>query len=245
MMLLAVTLEDWISSTPWLRNSFQHPLTEEQESLLAHGLNFAVTLHRPPHREYITAIETVCQSLDSNTAEELRADVYRALRHPHQLKLNLSRDEIKAMKQLKVDEDHMVLTTDKGVALVVIDRSDYIRKAPELLDDISTYRTIQSDPTNKLKNKLINIQRRKKLIQACRKTSLEECTLQGPVLQNLWASKNTQEECPPEAIVSSIGSVSYGVANELAKIIKPLVGTSNHHVNNTKEFADEIKKTKL
>ena len=35
------------------------------------------------------------------------------------------------------------------------------------------------------------------------------------------------------------------MAKELAKIIKPLVGTSKHHVNNTKEFTDEIKKTKL
>ena len=35
------------------------------------------------------------------------------------------------------------------------------------------------------------------------------------------------------------------MARELAKIIKPLVGTSEHHVNNTKEFADKIKKTKL
>ena len=46
-------------------------------------------------------------------------------------------------------------------------------------------------------------------------------------------------------IVSSIGSVTYGVAKELARIIKPLMGTSEHHVNNTKEFADEIRKTKL
>ena len=54
----------------------------------------------------------------------------------------------------------MVLTTDKGVALVVMDRRDYIRKARQLLDDTNTYRTIQSDPTNKLKNKLINMLRK-------------------------------------------------------------------------------------
>ena len=35
------------------------------------------------------------------------------------------------------------------------------------------------------------------------------------------------------------------MAKELARIIKPLVGTSEHHVNNTKEFTDEIRKTKL
>ena len=46
-------------------------------------------------------------------------------------------------------------------------------------------------------------------------------------------------------IVSSIGSVTYGVAKEIAKIIKPLVGTSSHYVNNTKVFADEIRNAKL
>ena len=54
----------------------------------------------------------------------------------------------------------MVLTADKGVALVVMDRSDYIKKAKELLEDTNTYRIIQSDPTNKVKNRLTNMLRR-------------------------------------------------------------------------------------
>ena len=119
-----------------------------------------MTPQNPPHGEYITTIESACQSLDVNTVEDLRADVYRVLRHPHHLKPNLSRGEMKAIKQLKADKDHMVLITDKGMALVVMDRKVYIRKARDLLDDTNTYRTIQSDPTNKLKNKLINILRK-------------------------------------------------------------------------------------
>ena len=54
-----------------------------------------------------------------------------------------------------------------------------------------------------------------------------------------------KKNIPLRLIVSSTGSVTYGVAKELAEIIKPLVGTSKHHVNNTKESADEIRKTKL
>ena len=54
-----------------------------------------------------------------------------------------------------------------------------------------------------------------------------------------------KKNVPLRPIVSSIASVTYGVVKELAKIIKPLVGASKHHVNNTKEFADEIKKTRL
>ena len=93
------------------------------------------------------------------------------------------------MKQLKADKNRMVLNADKGAALVVMDRSDYIRKAKELLDDTSTYRTIQSDPTNKLKNKLINIFKRIKVDTGMQKTSIGECTLQRPVLQNFMGSQ--------------------------------------------------------
>ena len=65
------------------------PLTEDQESFLKHGPNFAITPQRPLHGEYIKAIETACQSLDAKSAEELRSDVYRVLRHPHQLRPQL------------------------------------------------------------------------------------------------------------------------------------------------------------
>ena len=54
-----------------------------------------------------------------------------------------------------------------------------------------------------------------------------------------------KENTPLRPIVSSIGSVSYGVSKELARIIKPLVGSTEHHVNNSKEFIEEIKKMKL
>ena len=54
-----------------------------------------------------------------------------------------------------------------------------------------------------------------------------------------------KKNIPLRPIVSSIGSVSYGVAKELARIIKPLMGSSQHHVYNSKQFADEIKKIKL
>ena len=40
-------------------------------------------------------------------------------------------------------------------------------------------------------------------------------------------------DTPLRPIVSSCGSVPYGVAKELTKILKPLVGKSPHHINNT------------
>ena len=62
---------------------------------------------------------------------------------------------------LKRDRDHIVLTADKGVAMVIMDRQDYINKANHLLNQ-NTYKSIAKDPTNSIKNKLINILKRVK-----------------------------------------------------------------------------------
>ena len=37
----------------------------------------------PLYLEYLTTIELACQSLYTSEAEELKADIYRALRHSH------------------------------------------------------------------------------------------------------------------------------------------------------------------
>ena len=43
------------------------------------------------------------------------------------------------------------------MALVVMDRQEYVKKAKILLENINTYRPIPTDPTSKHKNKLIDI----------------------------------------------------------------------------------------
>ena len=43
-------------------------------------------------------------------------------------------------------------------------------------------------------------------------------------------------------IISSRGSVTYGVANVLGKILKPLVGKFPHHVHSTKDFVERVSK---
>ena len=70
--------------------------------------------------------------------------------------------------ELKGDKDRIILTSDKGVAMVVLDKKDYIDKASNLLVQPS-YRTVEREQTNKLKAKLITILRRIK-----RESGLEE-----------------------------------------------------------------------
>ena len=63
-----------------------------------------------------------------------------------------------------------MLAVDKGVAVVAMDREDYIQKALSLLTQPG-YKTIDRDPTNKIKAKLITMLRKIK-----RDTNLDEGT---------------------------------------------------------------------
>ena len=48
-------------------------------------------------------------------------------------------------------------------------------------------------------------------------------------------------DTPLRLVVSSCGSVTYGVAKDLTKILKSMVGKSSHHINSTQDFVGKVK----
>ena len=220
-------------------------MTPAQRSVLAKGPNFVVTPRQPPNLEYITAIEAACTKLSQQDAEELRADVNRVLRSSHPPKPNLTKAQNIALRELKRDRDRIVLTADKGVAMVVMDKQDYINKANQLLNQ-NTYKVIPKDPTTTIKNKLINILKVIKTKTGLGSYSYKAMYPTGCVPPKFYGlPKIHKPDTPLRPIVSSCGSITYGVAKELAKILKPLVGKSPHHINSTQDFVEQAKHFKL
>ena len=229
----------------WVINLSNKPLTPVQRSVLAKGPNFAVTPRQPPNLEYITAIEAACTKLSQQDAEELRADVNRVLRSSHPPKPNITKAQNIALRVLKGDRDRIVLTADKGVAMVVMDKQDYINKANQLLNQ-NTYKVISKDPTNTIKNKLINILKGIKTKTGLGSNTYKSMYPTGCVPPKFYGlPKIHKPDTPLRPIVSSCGSVTYGVAKELAKILKPLVGKSPHHINSTQDLVELAKHFKL
>ena len=175
----------------WVINLSNKPLTPAQRSVLAKGPNFAVTPRQPPNLEYITAIEAACTKLSQQDAEELRADVNRVLRSSHTPQTNLTKAQNIALRELKRDKDRIVLTADKGVAMVVMDKQDYINKANQLLNQ-NTYKVISKDPTTTIKNKLINILKVIKTKTGLGSYSYRPCTHRLCPTQVLWPPQDPQ-----------------------------------------------------
>ena len=131
------------------------PLTKAHISLLAHGPNFTVAPRPPQYGEYIAAVEQACQNPEPHNVKEFRAEI-RGLSNTHTPRKNITKEEAQALAELRRDQKSS-LTADKGVALVVLDRTEYTNKAQDLLEDGGTHKEIKTDPTIKLKNKLINL----------------------------------------------------------------------------------------
>ena len=92
-------------------------------------------------------------------AGELRPDINLLLRRAQVPKSNLTKEESICLAQLKKDKDRVVLTVDKGVPMVDMEKEDYIQKAESLLTQ-PAYKSIDRVPTSKIKAKLITTLRK-------------------------------------------------------------------------------------
>ena len=225
----------------WVKNLSSTPLTEDQIKALACRTNFAIVPRRPPLGEYITAIENVCNQLPQGKVEELRGEIKSVMKRVHPTRSNITKGERKAIEELRKDNTKIVVTMDKGVAMVVMDRDDYHRKADALLQE-STYRPIPNDPTNKYKNKLIALLKSIKAEGGINETTYRKLYPTGAGSPKFYGlPKIHKTGTPLRPIVSSIGGVTYSTSKELSRILSPLVGKSPHHIHNNQEFIQHLK----
>ena len=175
----------------WVINISDKPLSADEERLLAHGPNYAIVPKDPPIVQYVVAIEHACTKLEEGKADEFRVQVKAAIQKVQKPKPNITKGERIAIAKLKKDPSRTVLTADKGVALVVMNTEDYKKKAEELLNQ-NTYRAITSDPTMKLKNKMISMLKSpQSKVRHVRRFIQKALPNRGWVTQILWALKNT------------------------------------------------------
>ena len=139
----------------------------------------------------------------------------------------------------------MVLTADKGVALVIMDTADYKKKAEQLLQQ-PTYQPIPTDPTSKYKNKLINMLKSIRAEGGISEAVYKKLYPTGAGSPKFYGlPKIHKEGVPLRPTVSSIGAVTYYTSKELARILKPLVGRSPYHIQNSQDFIQQIQGIQL
>ena len=147
---------------------------------------------------------------------------------------------MRAIRELKEDTSRMVLTADKGVSLVVMDTADYKKKAEDVLQQ-PTYQPIPTDPTTKYRKKLISMLKSIRAEGGISKAVYKKLYPTGEGSPKFYGlPKIHKEGMPLRPIVSSIGAVTYSTSKVISRILKPLVGKSPYHIQNSQDFIQQI-----
>ena len=150
------------------------------------------------------------------------------------------------LNQLKQDNSRVVLTADKGVAMVIMAKRTTETKPKPYYKTPAPIKYFQRIPPANLKTNSFPFSRISNKQEASALTSINSYTSpvhSPPKFYGL--PKIHKVGTPLRPIVFSRGSITYGVAKELAYIIKPLVGQSPHHLKNTQQFIQQLQGKKL
>ena len=156
-------------------------------------------------------------------------------------KPKLTKEERIGLAQFKKDKERVILTADKEVAMVVMDKEEYINKMQELLSQ-PAYRLLSRDPINKIKAHLITKLRTIKKDNNLQEGMYKVMYSTGCIPPKSYGLPKIHKTGNPlRPIVSNWGLVTYGFAKVLSKVLKPLVGKFSHHVQSTSDFVNKAK----
>ena len=222
-------------------NLSKRTLTAEETNVLSLGMNFALVPQSSPVEAIIQQTEPTLRRLDKPMADEIRLEIHQALKKHKPAKPNISRQDLSAIKALRQDKSIHILRADKGNATVVMDTSSYNNKVRDILDS-SCYRELRKDPTpaleRRLQQKLLSLQRSGNIPQPLYR-QLRPSNSKCP--RFFGQPKIHKTDVPLRPIVATRGGPTYDTARHLAKILKPLVGNTIHHVKNSEQFANLLK----
>ena len=162
---------------------------------------------------------------------------------------NTTKEEWKAIKTLREDPSHVVLTVDKGETLVVMDKSQYIDKCMALLNDNKVYKPCK-DTTKKLHRDIqeslqkLNREHRTSRLYDWSKLYYNKFLPMGnssPAPRFYGLPKIHKANCPIYPIVSACGTVTYQLAKFLTRILQWYTGITPSFVKDSKSFSEHLR----
>ena len=113
-------------------------------------LKHSVTPKRLPTESIVSSVQVVLsrqRNLSESAKDNIRSRISSTVQSASIPDNNLTKDEQQALKQLKNDNNIVILPADKGSVTVVMDKTDYFDKMDSLVNDKQTHEELKRDPT--------------------------------------------------------------------------------------------------
>ena len=157
---------------------------------------------------------------------------------------NITKAEHLALENLRKDKDHIIVIADKGVALVVMDKTQYITKCEALLQDNSVYQYLSKDTSPTIHKELIKIlqdYKNNNFITETQYTQVRPHGSDSSAARFYGLPKIHKDNMPMHPILSACGTVTYNTAKFITEILQNYCGKTSSFVNDSTDFIKKIK----
>lgn len=171
----------------------------------------------------------------------VQRDVLEASRNQACFKRNLNPKETLAIKKLESRDSIVIKPADKGGAVVVLNKTDYLKEAMRQLNDQSFYKRLDEDPTEHFKSLITSaltaLASEKKLDSSLIRSLIPLSPVAGRfyLLPKIHKHGN-----PGRPIVSGIGTVTEYISRFVDTEINHIPATFASYVKDTNHFLTDI-----
>ena len=156
---------------------------------------------------------------------------------------NVTKLDRKCLSDLANDQSIVIKKADKGGAIVIQNRTDYIAEGERQLSDGKFYRALDQDPTLehnvKIKNQLDMMQKRGEITKKLR----DFLYLENPRTPELYLlpkiHKNTQPP-PGRPIISANNSPTERISAFVDTFLRPIVAEGKSYIKDTSDFINKL-----
>ncbi|BHF72248.1 hypothetical protein SprV_0401531200 [Sparganum proliferum] len=204
-----------------------------------------------PMEDYLKGIDAsgqgsaILAQFDDNVYGLVRADGMSSTMSSGQQSL-MKGDAVNCYRELKADKDIVIMSADKGRSTVVLDRTDYLQKAKNLLEDRQFYVPCETNPVKTLTREINATLLALENSGAITLTDRRMARAQETALARFYGLPKVHKEgALLRPIVSLKGTLTYGLAKWLFRRLKFLTADSDTTVCSSTQFLEKLKRVSL
>ena len=230
-------------------------ITPQQEEALSLGLKFCFHPLKINYSRYFASFEKLYKTLSSEKIQECMPNSLRhvqlnlksiALRYYYSFRSKLSNHHkslISSLKDLSSNKNLIITHPDKGNGVVILNKSDYIIKMNDILEDDTKFFKSNADLFSTLlkyedkTNRLLETLFKQNIIDEETKFRLRSSGSKPGIMYGL--PKIHKPDVPMRPILSTIDSHNYQVSKYLNNLLSPFID-SPFIVKDSFDFVNEI-----
>ena len=156
---------------------------------------------------------------------------------------NLTKEERSALYNLKNDKNVVIKSADKGSAVVVWDRDDYIKEAENQLGDKDIYEEVCNDPgplTSTIHEAIEKIRKRGNL----NADTIKYFMVKDPMFTRFYLLSKIHKrlhDVPSRPVISNCGHYTENISSFLDFHLQPLAREVKSYIKDTNDFLKKLR----